>query len=63
MKIGGEGGGGGVHSSGPVGGGGCAFSYEQWGDSFIWGESQLGISRGEPIANFLPNWQAQGPSL
>ena len=40
-----------------------AFSYAQWGDSFIWGESQLGISLVDVSTNFLPNWQMQDPSL
>ena len=43
--------------------GGSAFSYGQWGNSFIWEESQLAISLGNSSTNFLPNWQKQDQSL
>ena len=42
-------------------GGGCAFSYGQWGDSFIWDESQLGISLGGLQYQFLAQLASAGP--
>ena len=38
-----------------------AFSYEQWGDSFIWGESQLGISLWGLQYQFLAQLANAGP--
>ena len=48
-----------------VGGGGglSAFSYGQWGDSFIWGKSQLGISLGGLQYQFLGQLANVGPIL
>ena len=41
--------------------GGSAFSYGQWGDSFIWEESQLAISLGELQYSFLAQLAKAGP--
>ena len=41
--------------------GGSAFSYGQWGDSFIWGESQLGISLGGLLYQYLAQLANAGP--
>ena len=53
------GGGGGVHSSGLLGD--VPFHMDSGGDSFIWGQSQLGISLGELQYQFLAQLANLGP--
>ena len=57
------------YKDGGVGGGGSlfrasgrsAFLYGQWGNSFVWGESQLGISLGGFQYQFLAQLANAGP--
>ena len=57
IKMGGRGGGLLFRASG-----GSVFSYGQWGHSFIWGKSQLGISLGGPQYQFLAQLTNAGPN-
>ena len=49
----------GVHFLGPVGG--LHFHMDRWGDSFIWGKSQLGISLGGLQYQHLAQLANAGP--
>ena len=53
--------GGGSFSRISGGGRGSVFSYGQWEDSFIWGESQFWISLGGPQYQFLVQLANAGP--